>query len=316
MSKWPVWAVVGLLLTACSSPEEKKPLLVTLGTNGQVGSYVAVGKSLCDIVGEPANCKLVSAGGATQNMENLQAGKTALAIVRADAMQRAWSGQAPFKEKLNKFRVLFALQEEAVTLVAPEKAEITFFQRIRGKRLNGGLEGSDDARLVAELSESCKEVLGDVSLGRLGPTELAHAMQSRAVDGYFSVMSHPDFALSRSMLAAPLEIVPIGGECVDSLIRSRPHFEATSVPGKVYRGADLDIPTVGVRYWVVAHADVNPDVTYRVVLKVFENLDKFRQSNPYLYRLSPRRMVKSINIPYHAGALKYYQKKGWFKSGK
>ena len=317
MSKWPAWAVAGLLvLTACSSGEEKKPTVVTLGTNGQLGSYVSVGKSLCDMVGDPTTCKVMPAGGAVQNMENVQTGKTLLGIVRADTMQRAWNGQAPFKEKLNKFRVLFALQEEAVTLVAPEKAEISFFQRVRGKRLNAGPEGSDDARLVTELSEACKEVLGEVSLSRLGPAELVHAMQSRAADGFFSLLSHPDFALSRSMLAAPLEIVPIGGDCVDTLVRSHAHFEMTSVPGKMYRGTELDVPTVGVRYWVVAHADVSPDVTYRVVLRVFENLEKFRQSNPYLFRLSPRRMVKSINIPYHAGALKYYQKKGWFKSGK
>ena len=211
-------------------------------------------------------------------------------------------------------RVLFSLHEEALTLVVQNKSGITAFQNVHGKHLNVGPEGSDQERLVAELFTSCKNLLSDVSSTRLEAAELSPALQSRDLDGYFAVTSHPDYPLAQAALVARLDVVPIEGDCVTALVKAQPYFDLMTIPGKMYRGVDQDVATVGVRFWVVANAEVDNDLVYKVVRQVFNNLETLRQSNPALHGLSPRKMLKTIPVPYHPGALKYYQEKRWFKA--
>ena len=315
MIKWPAWVVVGaLLLTACSARDDKKIPPLSIGTDGQAVAYFPVGKTLCDLLGDGSSCKLAPADGPVQNLENVHNGTPKLGIIRADALHRAWAGQPPFKTGMKKMRVLFTLHEEAVTLVAPGKAGATLFQNAHGKRLNVGPEGSDQERLVADLFAACKNLLSDVVMSRLEAPELLPALRSHTLDGYFDVTGHPNYALAQAALASRLEIVPIEGDCVTALVKAQPYFEPMAIPGKVYRGADQDVTTVGVPFWVVANTEVDNDLVYKVVRKVFENVETLRQSNPVLHGLSPRKMLKSIAVPYHPGALKYYQEKRWFKA--
>ena len=315
MIKWPAWAVVCLLvLTACSSSEEKKLPVMAIGTGNQTGTLFPVVKSFCDLLGTPSPCKMVPADSPARTLENVQNGTVQLGIVRGDLLHQAWNGQAPFKGSLKRVRLLFALNEEAITLVVSKKSGISSFQAIGGKRLNVGPEGSDNAKRVVELLNGCKGLSSDLVLGRLEPHELPHALQSRTTDGYFEVMNHPNLALAQLALAMRLEIVPIEGDCVAGLVKSKPYFDTTAISGKMYRDAEQDVTTVGIKTWVVANNEMDDEVVYRLVKKVFDNMETLRQSNPALHHLSPRKMLKAIDVPYHRGAMKYYRAKRWFKS--
>ncbi|MEO5340858.1 MAG: TAXI family TRAP transporter solute-binding subunit [Magnetococcus sp. MYC-9] len=234
MMKWPVRAVAGVLLSllaACSSREEKKGQAIKLGTSSQATAAVSVGKSLCDLLEKPLTCKVVAATDGLHTLEAIDGGQLDVGVVLGDSLQRAWMGQKPFRGKIKKLRVLFSLHDETLTWVVQAKSGISLFQKSAGKRLNLGPEGSDSERLVGELFEGCKNMLDDVTVSRLAAPELAHAIQSQSVDGYMELMSHPDFSLSRTLLAYNLELVPVGGPCVTALAKAKPYFESTAIPG-------------------------------------------------------------------------------------
>ncbi|MEO5362598.1 MAG: TAXI family TRAP transporter solute-binding subunit, partial [Magnetococcus sp. DMHC-8] len=300
MSKWPVWAVAGtLLLTACSSGEEYKLPVFTIGTSNQTVAAIPVVKSFCEMLGTPSPCKIAPPDNPVRQLEGVHGGALQLGIVRADALHRAWNGQAPFKTSLKKLRLLFALNDEAITLVVSGKAGISSFQQINGKRINVGQEGSDNELLVMDVMKACKAVSSNVVLGRQEPPELPHALLSRTLDGYLEILNHPNLALAQAAMTARLEILPIEGDCVAAAVKAHPYFDTTAIPGQMYRDTDQDVATVGVKTWVVANNDLDEEMVRQLVRKVFNNLEPLRQSNPALHRLSPRKMLKPIDIPYH-----------------
>ena len=321
MSTWLARSVTTVLLfVACFSAigEAADEMdVVKIGTGSRTGVYFPAGSGICNLVNaeQPPSvkCQALSTGGSTYNLENLTSGTLQIGIAQADTLFRAWNGEAPFKEKAVKLRVLFSLHEEMVTLAVHRAAEINSFKRIQGKRLNVGPEGSGNERVVSELFKACGIFPGDLGvLGRLKTSAVPQALLSRTMDGYFYVVGHPNRSLAQASNNMPLKIIPLDGRCVRKLVRNKPYFDVTTIPGGLYHGVDLDIATFGVKAWVVTSKDVSEDAIYHVVRNVFENLEAFRKTNPAFYRLSPRKMLKELLIPYHPGALKYYAEKGWY----
>lgn len=291
---------------------------IDIGTGSLTGVYYPAGKAICGVLGagKPSHafgCRALNTGGSIYNLQNVHNGKLQLGVAQADTLFRAWDGQAPFKEKGRKLRVLFALHEEMVTLAVHRDAEIVSFKRLQGKRLNVGPEGSGNERVVSELFKACHIFPGDLGLmGRLKPGKVPQAMISRLMDGYFYVVGHPNKSLAQAAKSMPLMVLPLDGRCINKLTRNQPFFDITAIPGGLYRGVDHDVPTFGVKAWVVSSTDVSEKTIFHVVESVFENIDEFRKKNPAFYRLSPHKMLKNMEIPYHAGALEYYEKKGWY----
>lgn len=318
MIKWPAWAVVGLvLLTACSSEnqtDDKRVVPIQIGTSSQTGAYFSVGKAICNLLNDPTSpCKAIPTGGSIHNLESMKNGQLSLGIVQSGPLYQAWFGSSPFKEKIKNVRLLFALNEEAVTLVTQGDSDISSLQRLMGKRINTGPKGGENEGMLDELFRACSQTLSEVSVNRLDATELPRAMNTRTLDGYFEILSHPNLPLAQMALSTPLKIVPIEGECVTTLVNTSRHFEKTTISGKMYRHMEADVSTIGVKTWLVASSDLSEQAAYQIVAKIMGNLETFRKSDPLLYQLSPYKMAKASNIPYHPGAMKYYQEKNWFK---
>jgi TRAP-type uncharacterized transport system substrate-binding protein len=60
---------------------------------------------------------------------------------------------------------------------------------------------------------------------------------------------------------------------------------------------------------IVTSADIPDDVVYDLVKTTFENLDELRQLHASIKDLGHERL-KDIRIPFHPGAIKYYEEIG------
>src|SRR5690554_1410895 len=80
-----------------------------------------------------------------------------------------------------------------------------------------------------------------------------------------------------------------------------------------------DLPAVrtfGVRATLVASADTDPAIIYRLVAGVFENLQRFKAYHPAFGTLTPQSMIEEgLSAPLHEGALRYYREQGWIDDG-
>ena len=80
------------------------------------------------------------------------------------------------------------------------------------------------------------------------------------------------------------------------------------IPADVY-GLDEDAVTVAVGAVVIARNDVSEDDVYNFVSAVFENLDNLAHAKAAEVSLEFATSV--TDVPYHAGAAKYFAEKGF-----
>ncbi|MBF8272024.1 MAG: TRAP transporter solute receptor, TAXI family [Magnetococcales bacterium] len=313
-----------IFLLACSKGGEKSEAVhaeavakIRLGSGSLASIHHVAGSALCQILGKEKDqgipCETLVSDGSVHNLVALHDGKIDLGIARADLVYRAWYGQPPFKQRSTALRVLFSLHQETATLVVPDEAGVATFRGIMGRRVNTGVPGSDDERVVLDILEAC-DLSVDHFAATLGGdvTQLSSGIKDHSIDAFFSVVGHPNDAITAVAREHTLAVLPLVEKCVEKLADERAYYDAAVIPGGVYRGSDADVPTLGVRVWVLSSMEVPEEAVYQVVKGVFENMDEFRKRHPAFYRLSPQAMLPQFSVPYHNGAVKYFAEKGWF----
>ncbi|MBF0188231.1 MAG: TAXI family TRAP transporter solute-binding subunit [Magnetococcales bacterium] len=321
-----------LMLGACSQSEEKtdgkkegsaestaipESRFVTIGTGGVTGVYYPAGGAICQMVNKGQGssgirCNVESTGGSVYNVNSLLAGEMEFGVSQADVVYKARVGQEPFNSKRSTLRSLFSLHTEVVTLTSRADSNIEKIADMRGKRINIGNPGSGNERTARELLFVCGIKEDELALaGRLKASEMPDAIRDSKLDAYFYVVGHPTANIKDVSSSLPVRIVPLQGNCVNTIIKTQPYFVPASIPGGLYTGVDEDVPSYGVKATIVSSTKVPEEVVYEVVRAVFENLKDFRLQHPAFKDLDHTNMLQGLTAPLHPGALRYYQEMGW-----
>lgn len=313
-----------LLLSACSKggeeaivAEEESVSKIRLGSGPKSSIDYAAATALCQTYkinpSRTVPCEAMVSKGSTHNLLALHEGKVEFGIARADEIYRAWQGESPFTNSFPELRVLFALHQEMVTLVTPKAAKIFNLRAIQGRSISIGPKDSNNARVVLELLKACNLSSDNATpYGNQEIDQLAQAFKDHSVDAFFTILGHPNDLLGSASQEHDFTILPLSDDCVKKMVRSRSFYDKGIIPGNIYPGVTADIPSFGMRSWVLASSEVPEETVYAMVKAVFENIDEFRKMHPAFHRLSPREMLPQFSVPYHNGALKYFTEKGWF----
>jgi uncharacterized protein len=318
--------VLGLLLTlsGCFGSDEEKlaevdtePVATRLNIaiGKMAGVNYAAGKAICVALkknGSELPCKLMATKSSKQNLTAIDSGHVDLALVRADTAYQAWHGHQPYKKRYTKSRVLFSLHHELVTLLVKEEANILSFMGIDGKAINIGPANSDNGRLILDLLKRCQIPVGD-NFSREENGSLTELFAKKTVQGGIDLLIHPEDDIKTLANDKPLQFLPITGHCIEQLVDEVPYLDRVYVPGGLYKGLPSKLPTIGAKIWLIANSDLPDSATYEIVKAVFAEVKQFQRSDPAFYRLSSRKMLSSFVIPYHVGAVKYFQEKGWYQ---
>lgn len=312
-----VWFPTTVIGGAKAAQKEQE---LFVGTGITSGVYHPAGEAICDLVNQSqeqprVQCTHLDTKGSIHNLEKLYEGRLHLAIAQSDTVYRAWLGQSPFMAIFSNLRVLFTLHQEMISLVVHKDSGIDSLKKIKGKRVNIGRRGSGNERVVYELLFACKIPPSSLeTIGRLTTNDMPGALRKRELDGYFFMAGHPNDNIKEVISSSPVNILPLTGGCIDRLVKHRPYFYKTSIPGDVYATMKKDVPTFGVKAFVVSSKDVDEDAIYRVVKSVFENLDVLRKRHPTFQKLTSKNMLlKGSTVLYHRGAIKYFRERGWHK---
>ncbi|MBF0422624.1 MAG: TAXI family TRAP transporter solute-binding subunit [Magnetococcales bacterium] len=291
---------------------------IGIASGGQGSLEFAEASGICQILSqlktkETIHCEPLASGGSVHNLTTLQEGKVELGLARADQAHRAWFGRPPFKGVSENLRVLFALHQEIATLISIPEAQLNSFRDVPSKRVSPGGQGSDNEILLSDLLKSCALAsAASVQPEAVDVAQSITALKNRSIDGFFSMVSHPNDDLKRFAQERAMLVLPLTDQCLKKYVGQRSYLESGSIPGGEYRGIDADVPSMGMRIWVFAHTGDDEAIVSTIVGAVFDHLEDLRKIHPALRRLSPRSMLPEFNIPYHNGALKYFAKRGWF----
>ena len=78
----------------------------------------------------------------------------------------------------------------------------------------------------------------------------------------------------------------------------------------LFRSQTEDQKTVGVYNFAIAHKDLPADMIYAIVKAVMENNPRMVQGHAAAKETLPQNVDKNTFLPFHPGAVRYFEEKG------
>lgn len=303
---------------------------VIVATATPTGNYFAIGNALCRVLQrqglylESGDVTLVGCGasatsGSLQNVELLRTRAVEFALVQSDWQYRAYEGTGRFEgRRIDQLRSLLSLNQEAFQLLAARSANIETWADLKGKKVNLGPAGTTSFSMFDELfalhSTDAKWLAQSLNLP---VTSHVQELCEGNIEALGQTTGVPNGGLANAIRRCGAVLVPLDTQEIRRHVAERPYYTPVYIPKGTYDGQQYDVRTFGVLATLMTTSDVPEIAAYSLVRAVFEGLDELKAMLPLLAGLAVERMIKDgLTAPLHAGALRYYQERGWIKQEK
>lgn len=282
---------------------------LTFTTGGDTGTYYAYGSVLAQYVSANTGLDVtaVTGNGSQANIEDLNGGDVQLGFCQSDVMSYAYTGTNLFEAPVDSFSTVAALYMEQVQIVTLN-ADIKTVDDLRGKNVSIGARGSG-------VYFNALDVLGVYGMTEEDITPVyqsfgdsAESLKDGKIDAAFIVAGAPTTAITDLSTGSQVYLVSIDDDHIGQLIEKSPYYTAYTVTADTY-GMPEDCQTVAVGAVVLARDDVSEDAIYAFVSTIFENAADIQHGKAE--ELDLEFAASITDVPYHAGAAKYFAEKGF-----
>ena len=287
---------------------------LTFTTGGTAGTYYAFGSVLAQYITNNSDVAVtaVSGTGSADNIDLLDLGEAQLALVQNDVANYAYNGirfDQYLDAPVDSFTAIAALYDETVQLVTCDP-DIKSVADLAGKSVSIGSSGSGVYFNALDFLAAYDMSLDDITPQYLSFADSAEALKDGKVDAAFVVAGAPTTAVAELCTTTGAYLVALDDEHVDKLIEISSAYSKCVIPGGIYDGIDEDTVTVGMKATIIANGDVTDDEAYTIVSTIFENIDAIAELHDKGSELNLD-YASVCGIPYHAGAAKYFEEKGY-----
>jgi TRAP transporter TAXI family solute receptor len=252
--------------------------------------------------------------GSVDNCRLVHMGKADMAMTMADIAFDAYSGSGRFKD-LGKgdIQTLFVIYSNYLHTVAAEGKGIQTFFDLKGKRVSTGSPGSGSEIICQRLLEAHGiNPERDIKRERLGPAEAAGALKDRKIDAFFWMAGLPMPIVMDLVYTPGVNVRLLSHEKGIPPMRQKygPVYFELPIPKGTYKGIDYDVPVVCVSNLLICNPKLDEKAAYSIVKVILEKKSDLVIIHKEAEKLSLQSAVVGSPIPYHPGAIKYYQEKG------
>lgn len=282
----------------------------TFGTGGETGTYYAYGGTLAQYISGNTDVTVtaVTSNGSKSNIEDLAAGDIQMAFVQSDVMSYAYAGKSLFDAPVEGFSTVAAMYMEQVQIVTLDP-EIKTVADLAGKCVSIGAAGSG-------VYFNALDILGAYGLSEadIEPVyqsfgDSVESLQDGKIDAAFIVAGAPTNAVTTLSTTNSVYLVSLDDAHIDSLVQASPYYSRSVIAADVYSTPE-DATTVAIAAVIIAADDLKEDDVYAMTKAVFDNLDTIAASYAKAKEASLEFASSITDVPYHAGAAKYFAEQG------
>ncbi|HVE77970.1 MAG TPA: TAXI family TRAP transporter solute-binding subunit [Gemmatimonadaceae bacterium] len=293
-------------------------LRLSIATGQVGGTYYILGGAIAKVLSDhvpnvEATAEVTAA--TIDNLKLLRDGQADVALVIGSTLADAYHGTGAFRQTGRvPVRALAALYVQPMHLVALDRAGITGVADLRGRVVSTGAPGSGTEDVAVQMLEAAGlDPDADLRRERLGPAQSIDALRDGKVDALFFGGAAPAPAVRElaATLGRAMRLVP-SDDVLAVLQRARGpgQFPRVVIPAGTYPGQPADIPTVGSVTLLVVDAMLADALAYDITRALFEHRDELAAIHPAARELTPARAATGSPIPFHPGAVRYYQERG------
>lgn len=291
-------ALLALVQAGCGGGQT----YLSIGTGGTGGIYYPFGGALASRMSarDPAREYTAEVSGASvENIKRLQQDQIELGFGLTSTIVGAFTGTSEeFPEPVADLRIVAPMWPQPVNLLVRGGSDIRSLYDVRGRRVAVGPAGSGTALVSRDLLEAHGLSLDDIQAQYLTFSESASAIRDGSVDLAIVPVGYPAAAILEATTQGDVDIIPLAGPQIDSLVAAKPFYYESVIPAGVYRGQDEDIPTIFEMNWIMARESLDPSVVKLVLDVLVQDREQLDQVNDIIRQIDLE-MLRSPPIPVH-----------------
>ncbi len=289
---------------------------IVLATGGNTGTYYAYGMAMGQVLQEKTGITFdaQSTGASKANIQLIQTEEADMAVVQNDVMYYAYTGTDLFEgAQTQDFSAVATLYPELCQIIASKSSGITSVADLAGKRVSVGDAGSgvefNAKQILAAYGIDMNKDIEKQNLG-FGPS--ADALKDEKIDAFFCVAGIPTTAITDLAISNEITVVPVDDDKFEALAAEYGFYTQQVIPADTYTGMTEDVKTVAVMATYIVDNDLSEETVYQITKAMFENKDAIAAAHKKGEELDSAKAVEGIpaDVPFHAGALKYYKEIG------
>jgi len=309
----PFWAritlLLGLLGIAASAllisyQYYRRPTVLTLAVGSSDGAASQVASIIANrlaTTNSPVRLKVEGSGTALDAAKALAAGKTDLAIVRADVGD------------LHEARAIALIGRGVLTIMAPPGSSISTIAGLRGHAV-GVIDGQINRGIVDTLRKEYDLDRANVVFRDIAAADARRALQAKEVSALLLVAPLTERhlawikALFRDSTNALPVLIPV--DAAGAIAERKGPYDSFDMPKGTLRGAppvpDDDLTTLRVGYYLVANRHLNANVVADLARKVMSVRRDLAGEQPLLAGIAAPDLDAGAFLTVHPGAAAYF----------
>ena len=252
------------------------------------------------------------------NAKAIGRGDGGFGLVQSDIAYYALKGLKPLFEKpIQNIRGIASLYPETLHNLARKDAKINLVVDLKGKRVAVvavGAPKSGPEQNALQILEAYGMKFEDLAkVEWLTINESMNFLKENKIDALFllAVVGYPD--ISRTVSQIETVMVPIDDAHAEVMIKKYPYYAKSNIPGGIYKGVDVVVPTVSVWTMVAAKAELEENIVYRITKALFDNTAVMSAAHGLGKQVKLETALAGMSVPLHPGAEKFYREKGVIK---
>ena len=314
--KLALLALASILAAGLAQAQER--IFFGIATGGTGGTYYPLGGMLAQVLSNNATVggKKLAATAETGNASVANAkllgrGEIESAFVAADILDAAYRGVNQFKDgALTNLRALGALYPETVQLVVRADSGVTKFTDLKGKSISSGSPGSGQWQLLGDLLEVHGLKREDVKEDFSSFAQSVDKIKDGNLVASLITAGVPTASVVDLANATAIRIVPLVGPEIDELKKRQPYYASVTLEANTYKGQTEPVETLAVMAIWATHAAVPEEIAYAVTKAAYENTETLAKVHVQGKNIRLENALRSVSIPLHPGAERYYREKG------
>ncbi|WP_435101838.1 TAXI family TRAP transporter solute-binding subunit [Arhodomonas sp. AD133] len=302
-----------VVLTACVSTAFAQQRL-SIATGGTGGTYYPYGGGLAELIGEHIDGYSAVAevtGASVENMGLIHRGDSDLAIALADTVHAAYRGSGPFEgRQVAKVRALASIYPNAVQIVTLADSGIESLADLEGKRVSVGAPGSGTEVNARTVLEANGITYDQFEPHRLNFNETADALRDGDIDAGIWSVGPPTSSIINLATTRDIRLVALTDEEIGNAIEAEPVLASYTLRKGIYEGVEEPVKTVSVPNVLTVNADMSEDLAYQITKVLFEQTQALIDIHPAANDTTVEFSLNSTPVPFHPGALRYYEETG------
>jgi uncharacterized protein len=246
--------------------------------------------------------------GSNENLSGVDASTTTIGTAFIGSAYDAVNGTGwAAGHKHGNVRALFPMYATSFQIGALRNSDIRSLADLDGKKVGVG-PAKGPAEVFFRAAAAVAKIKPVIVNG--DPAALSRSLISGEIDALWQGAVVPIPSLSEVADHADAVVFGLSDAEVAAVLRKLPQLAATTIPAGTYRGQTAEIRSVSAWNFVVANKDLPDDTAYAITKAVLSAADPKSLIYPAAAGTLARNAVNNRVMPFHPGAVRFYEEAG------